>query len=186
MGLGTPFVQGSPGALAGGVTPSPFAVSAPPFAVNTPIALAPAAAGFPGFGVPAPWTGFGQAVHGFGGFPGFGGQDISASAPALIGAIALKRGQPMGPANDREIEEFIYDALEWLAGTNDVEARCDNGRVTLTGSVSNKRTKRDIGELAWAIPSATDVQNNVTITARRRGRQDREETQPATTGRKQT
>jgi osmotically-inducible protein OsmY len=94
----------------------------------------------------------------------------------------------MGPTSDREVEEVIYDALEWLSGTNDVEARCEGGRITLTGSVSNKRIKRDVGEVAWAIPSVADVQNNVTITARRRGRHDQQreqESQPATTGRKQ-
>jgi hypothetical protein len=135
-----------------------------------------------------PWTGFGQGVPGFGGSP-FGLQELSAGVPAsaLVSAIAMKRGQPMGPTNDREIEEVVYDALEWMSGTNEVEARCEGGRVTLTGSVSNKRVKRDVGEVAWAIPSVTDVQNNVTIAPRRRGRHDQreQEPQPATSGRKQ-
>jgi osmotically-inducible protein OsmY len=113
---------------------------------------------------------------------------MSAGVPAsaLVSVIAMRRGQPMGPTTDREIEEVIYDALEWLSGTNEVEARCEGGRITLTGSVSNKRIKRDVGEVAWAIPSVTDVQNNVTITARRRGRHDQreQESQTATAGRK--
>lgn len=144
---------------------------------------------FPGYGIPVPWTGFGQAVPGFSGYPPFGGQEMSAGVPAsaLVSVIAMRRGQPMGPTSDREIEEVIYDALEWLSGTNEVEARCEGGRITLTGSVSNKRIKRDVGEVAWAIPSVTDVQNNVTITARRRGRHDQreQESQTATAGRKQ-
>ena len=42
--------------------------------------------------------------------------------------------------------------------------------TTLTGSVQHKRTKRDVGEIAWAIPGLQDVQNNVSITSRRRAR----------------
>jgi len=47
---------------------------------------------------------------------------------------------------------------------------CPGGTLlaTLTGSVAHKRLKRDIGEIAWAIPAINDVQNNVTISPRRR------------------
>jgi len=88
----------------------------------------------------------------------------------LLAAVAIQRGQPQGPTNDQEVEEFIYDALELIPGTPDVEVRCENGRATLTGSVQHKRLKHDIGEIAWAIPSLQDVQNNVSIASRRRGR----------------
>ena len=93
-----------------------------------------------------------------------------ATASALLSAVATRRGQPSGPTNDQEIEDFLYDALELLAGTNEVEVRCEGGRVTLTGSVPHKRLKRDVGELAWAIPTINDVQNNVSIATRRRAR----------------
>ena len=92
------------------------------------------------------------------------------SAPALLGAVAVRRGQPQGPTNDQEVEDFIYDALEFLSGASEVEVRCDGGRATLTGSVHHKRIKRDAGEIAWAIPGLQDVQNNVTIASRRRAR----------------
>src|SRR5206468_3229906 len=92
------------------------------------------------------------------------------AASSLLAAVAFRRGQPQGPANDHEVEEFIYDALDLLPGTADVEVRCENGRATLTGVVQHKRTKRDIGEIAWAIPGLQDVQNNVSITSRRRAR----------------
>ena len=92
------------------------------------------------------------------------------TAPALLTAIAIKRGQPSGPTTDQEIEDFLYDALEFLSGSNEVEVRCEGGRVTLTGSVPLRRLKRDVGEIAWAIPTINDVQNNVTIATRRRGR----------------
>jgi hypothetical protein len=49
-----------------------------------------------------------------------------------------------------------------------VEVRCEGGRTLLAGAVSQKRLKRDIGEIAWAIPAINDVQNNITIAPRRR------------------
>jgi hypothetical protein len=101
------------------------------------------------------------------------------TASSLLTAVAQRRGQPQGPVNDHEVEEFIYDALDLLPGTADVEVRSENGRVTLTGVVQHKRTKRDIGEVAWALPGLQDVQNNVSITPRRRGRAGREAEPPA-------
>jgi len=91
-------------------------------------------------------------------------------AAALLAAVALRRGQPHGPTNDQEVEDFIYEALELLPGTSDVEVRSDNGRATLAGTVHHKRIKHDVGEIAWAIPGVLDVQNNVTIASRRRTR----------------
>jgi BON domain len=92
------------------------------------------------------------------------------TAAGLLTAVAAHRGQPQGPTNDTEVEEFIYDALDLIPGAADVEIRCESGRVTLTGTVQHKRTKRDVGEIAWSIPGLQDVQNNVTITSRRRAR----------------
>ena len=107
------------------------------------------------------------------------------TAPALVMAVAIRRGQPAGPTSDQEIEEFIYDALDLFSGANDVEVRCNSGRTTLTGSVSQKRLKRDVGEIAWAIPNISDVQNNITIAPRRRSRTQGREVEPsAVAGRK--
>jgi hypothetical protein len=120
--------------------------------------------------------------------PALAGPEVlnGPSARALVVAVAVRRGQPMGPTNDQEIEEFIYDAFDMLLGANEVELRLDNGRATLTGGVANKRLKRDVGEIAWAIPGIADVQNNVTIVGRRRSRAGREsESQPTPVGRKQ-
>jgi len=112
---------------------------------------------------------------------------VGVTAPSLLAAVAMRRGQPHGPANDQEAEEFLYDALELLPGAADVEIRCEGGRVTLTGNVQHKRVKRDVGEIAWAIPGLNDVQNNVTITSRRRTRPagGREAETPSVSARKQ-
>jgi len=93
--------------------------------------------------------------------------------------MALRRGQPAGPTNDQEIEDFIYDALDLFPGASDVEVRCDGGRASLMGAVSQKRLKRDIGEIAWAIPGISDVQNNITIVPRRRSRAQSRDTEPS-------
>jgi hypothetical protein len=92
------------------------------------------------------------------------------TAASMLAAVAMRRGQPQGPTTDAEVEEFVYDALDLLPGATDVEIRCESGRVTMTGNVQHKRTKRDVGEIAWAIPGVLDVQNNVSITSRRRAR----------------
>jgi len=114
-------------------------------------------------------------------FPLFGRPDIAVgvTAPALVSAIAMRRGQPAGPTSDQEIEDFIYDALDLFPGAGDVEVRCDGGRASLMGAVSQKRLKRDIGEIAWAIPGITDVQNNITIAPRRRSRAQSRDTEPS-------
>jgi len=107
------------------------------------------------------------------------------TAPSLLTIVAMRRGQPQGPTNDQEVEDFIYDAFDLLPGAADVEVRCEGGRATLTGSVQHKRVKRDVGEIAWAIPGLNDVQNNVTIASRRRARA-RETEAPSAPTRKQS
>jgi hypothetical protein len=110
----------------------------------------------------------------------FGADAIAGlTAHSLLAAVAMRRGQLQGPTNDQEVEDFLYDALELLPGAADVDVRCEGGRATLTGSVQHKRVKRDIGEIAWAIPGLNDVQNNVTIASRRRNRAGREKDEPA-------
>jgi BON domain len=104
--------------------------------------------------------------------PSFAGSEVvvGVPVPALLATIAVRRGQPLGPSNDQEIEDFIYDALELLPGSGEVDVRCEGGRVTFTGTVHYKRLKRDAGEVAWAIPGVNDVHNAITIAARRRSR----------------
>src|SRR6185369_438103 len=138
---------------------------------TVPPSLSPEVYGYggaaPAVGAPA-FIGQSIAPPTFGvGAPALGIPEI-ATVHRLLTVVAMRRGQPMGPTSDTEIEEFIYDALEYLPASNEVEVRVDGGRATLTGSVPHKRLKRDIGEIAWAIPAISDVQNNVTIIARRR------------------
>src|SRR5262245_50381592 len=109
------------------------------------------------------------------------------SAPMLLAAVAINRGRPQVPGTDQEVEELVYDTLELIPGASDVEVRCESGRLTLSGPVSHKRLKHDIGEIGWAIPWVNDVHNTITIASRRRARsfaRDGEQ-QPVAAGRKQ-
>ena len=104
--------------------------------------------------------------------PAFAGSEVAIGVPvsALLATVAVRRGQPLGPTNDQEIEDFIYDAFELLPGSSEVDVRCEGGRVTVSGAVQYKRLKRDVGEIAWAIPGVNDVHNTITMAARRRSR----------------
>jgi len=146
---------------------------------------------------PGPVTGFGAGAPNYASTPTsaslsqwgppVNGPEMSVgiTAPVLVSAIAMRRGQPAGPTSDQEIEDFIYDALDLLPGSSEVEVRCDAGRTSLAGAVTQKRLKRDIGEIAWAIPGINDVQNNIAIAPRRRARaQSRDTETPAVAGRK--
>ena len=158
---GTPTIGGTPG---GNATPHPS--PAEPYMLG--VGSVPTTGGL-GFG-----TGLSAVVSSpiAGGMPWFTAPEIAVgvTAPALLATVAMRRGQPLGPTTDHETEDFIYDALDLLPGASDIEVRCEGGRATFTGSVPHKRVKRDIGEIAWAIPTLNDVQNNITIAARRRSR----------------
>jgi hypothetical protein len=185
---GSPFLAGIPSPAFGWLQSPPSLNARPATGAIPGIAASPSLAPTPlpfGYGYqnllnPDAYA-FGAPLNAF----AFAGPPV-ATAPALLATVAVKRGQPSGPASDPEIEDFLYDALELLSGTNDVEVRSDGGRVTLTGSVPHRLLKRDVGEIAWAIPAISDVQNNVTIAARRRSRSTAREAEPhASASRKQ-
>ncbi len=163
---------------AGGGSPT---VAGP--ALSTPAGVQPYA---PGMAAPL----FSWQADPSTGLVGVRGEAIGGmvATTSLVAAVAMRRGQPQGPANDQDVEDFVHDALDLVAGAGDVDARCEGGRVTLTGTVPHRRIKRDVGEIVWAIPAVHDVQNNVAIASRRRGRPatSREaETPPGVAARKQ-
>jgi hypothetical protein len=152
----------------------PLAGAAPPVAASVlgltsgiPAVLPPATSFAAGTAIPAI-----GAMPAGANIPSLVGSDVAVGVPvaALLDAVAVRRGQTVGPSGDQEIEDFIYDALELLPGSGEVDVRCEGGRVTFTGTVRYKRLKRDVGEIAWAIPGVNDVHNTVAIAARRRSR----------------
>jgi hypothetical protein len=167
----TPMPFGS--RMIAGTVPGVAASGGAGFASGIPSVM-PSPGGLPA-GIYAPSSGMpvGATV------PAFAGSEIAVGVPvpALLATVAVRRGQPLGPTNDQEIEDFIYDAFELLPGAGEVDVRCEGGRVTVSGAVQHKRLKRDVGEIAWAIPGVNDVHNTVTIAARRRARAVTRETE---------
>ena len=110
------------------VPPTGFALQAPMAMGNGPIA--------------API--FGPSTTPYSNAFSFVGRDFGSglSAPALLAAIAMRRGQPQGPTNDQEVEDFIYDVLEVLPGA---------GR---RGSPLRRRTRVAVWERAAQTPQA--------------------------------
>ena len=103
--------------------------------------------------VSQPWPA--AASTGFG-WPG-GHLHLAAAGISPTQLLAAPAGIPdggysvpalLGPTNDQEIDDFLYDALELFQGTGDVEVQVEGGRVTLSGTVQHKRLERDIGEVA--------------------------------------
>ena len=182
-----PSVNRPPGPVSSGMAAPPFALGAVS-SVPAPVAVEPQAYGIsPALGGTSVGAGLSAVLATpLGGVPALTGSEIAigVTAPALLTAIAMRRGQPLGPTNDQEIEDFIYDAFDLIPGASDVEVRCEGGRATLTGSVPHKRLKRDVGEIAWAIPTLNDVQNNVTIAARRRSRTSSRDAETSAASRK--
>jgi hypothetical protein len=170
----TLFGSASPMWTMPAVIPFPAPMSGRPLA---PPVFAPPPIVSPVGGMPSAAT-FSLGLNPLGGTVGPIAPDPSMPAMSLLAFVAARRGQPHGPTTDQEVEDFIYDALELLPGASEIDVRSEAGRVTLTGSVQNKRVKRDAGEIAWAIPVANDVQNNVTIASRRRARTAGRESEP--------
>ncbi len=79
-------------------------------------------------------------------------------------------GTPWCPT-DEEVMQMIYDVIDadpavpYASGVNvDVV----DGVVTLTGTVPNKRVKHAVGDDAWWVPGAWDINNNLEVTPRTR------------------
>jgi hypothetical protein len=127
----------------------------------------------PQFGGQSPMTINGPILTG----PEMSGGGVTAQA--LLAVVAARRGQGAVSNIDADVEDFISDALDLLPGATEIDVRCEEGRVTLSGTAPNKRVKRDAGEIVWAIPGISDLQNNIAIAARRRSRTSRREGEPA-------
>jgi hypothetical protein len=129
----------------------------------------PAATG-PYFGPPWWQTGWG-GFAGFGGYPWFGG-----IAPPFAGygtfpywPTAIYPGM-WGPPNDAEIKYFVENALDndpEIPPHANIGVEVQNGVVTLTGTVPNKRIKHAAGDDAWWIPQVVDVHNEIQVMPRR-------------------
>ncbi|MBI2864064.1 MAG: BON domain-containing protein [Chloroflexi bacterium] len=120
--------------------------------------------GFPGY---YPWQGFPGSMPGYPtftqGYPGY----PQGYFPGY---------QTMTVPDDEQIREMIYDSIDadpLVPYDCDVSVEVTGGLVTLTGSLPNKRVKHAIGDDAWWIPGVWDVNNQIEIAGRARGKAER-------------
>jgi BON domain-containing protein len=167
-GFGSPQMTATSPSTSPQSSYAPMSFAQPTFLVN------------PNAGFPLVSNPFGMSAA----LPAYLSQELAASSSlrALLETVAMRRGQPLGPTNDQECEEFIFDTFELIPSTSEVDVRCESGRITLSGNVQNKRLKHDIGEIAWSIPGVSDVQNNIAIVTRRRARGANREVETPSTG----
>lgn len=159
----TPFM--GPGAFAppfmGPAFGAPFmgpGAFAPPF--MGPGTFAPAFMGPGAFG--APFMGPGAIA------PPFMGPGTFAPG-AWGGGIATIGAQP---APDAEIQHFVERTIDndpEIPAHAKIDVAVQNGVVTLTGTVSNKRIKHAAGDDAWWIPQVLDIHNQIQVSPRKTG-----------------
>lgn len=74
------------------------------------------------------------------------------------------------PATDDEIRYFVEQALDndpTLPTHTQIDVQVNNGVVTLSGTVPNKRIKHAAGDDAWWVPQVCDVHNEINVVSRR-------------------
>ena len=85
------------------------------------------------------------------------------------------------PRNDTEIKDFVERAIDsdpMVPPDADISVQVQNGVVTLTGTVPNKRIKHAAGDDAWWVPPVRDVHNEIQIVSRRERAAGAEEAPP--------
>jgi len=67
------------------------------------------------------------------------------------------------------VQEKIEKGLKRNAAIDaqKIEARADDGRVILSGSVRSLAVREEAGRIAWAIAGVTEVKNNITVNSGR-------------------
>jgi osmotically-inducible protein OsmY len=72
--------------------------------------------------------------------------------------------------NDEELKYFVEGAIDSdpsIPPNSNIGVDVNNGIVTLTGTVPNKRIKHAVGDDAWWLPQVVDVHNEIMVTPRR-------------------
>jgi hypothetical protein len=74
------------------------------------------------------------------------------------------------PMNDDELKYFVESVIDSdpiVPPNSNVDVDVNNGIVTLTGTVPNKRIKHAAGDDAWWLPQVVDVHNEIMVMPRR-------------------
>ncbi len=130
-----------------------------------------------GPGATGPYSGPSWWQAGWGGFPGYGGYPWYGGmfANPFFGYGTFPYWSAMYPGawgvpNDAEIKYFVENSLDndpTIPAHVNIGVEVQNGVVTLTGTVPNKRIKHAAGDDAWWIPQVIDVHNEIQVMPRR-------------------
>ena len=87
-----------------------------------------------------------------------------AAVRGISNLISIKPKERSAP-----VQERIERGLKRNAAIDaqKIEARADDGRVTLFGSVRSLAVREEAGRIAWAIEGVTEVKNNITVSSGR-------------------
>jgi hypothetical protein len=107
------------------------------------------------------WSGQGNASSGYGGFAGRGPRSYRRADDRICEDV-----------NERLTADPRVDA-------SDIEVRVQNGEVTLSGSVDDRRTRRLAEEIIEDLPGVRDVRNDLRV-SRNEGWSQREGGEPST------
>jgi hypothetical protein len=101
---------------------------------------------------------FGTAAGGYYGPGAAGGQASYGGRPSHAG-----RGSRYYRRSDARIEEEVHEALmrHHEIDATDIDVRVENGAVTLTGHVEDRRTRRLAEEVVEQLPGVRDVDNQL-------------------------
>jgi Flp pilus assembly secretin CpaC len=67
--------------------------------------------------------------------------------------------------SDERIVEDVNDRLteDWMLDASDIEVSASNGEVTLSGTVTERRSKRRAEDLAESVSGVKDVHNTIRV-----------------------
>ena len=119
-------------------------------------------------------SGFGSGGS-FGGSHGTQGGMQGGSGMGTHGSSQQRSHAGRGPKgwkrSDERIRDDVSEQLErhHEIDASDIEVRVENGEVTLTGSVEDRRAKRMAEDIAESVPGVSEVQNQIRVKRESRG-----------------
>lgn len=102
------------------------------------------------------WGGTGIGGSGYGSHEGFGKAEYGAPVEA-----DLDRLDP--PPSDDVIKEAVTVALGGQTEGDEIQVSISNGYVSLTGTVEDSESRRNLEEAAYAVPGVLKVHNLIRV-----------------------